>query len=135
MNSKQIAVEYLAPKISNPEMIFKDENIMKSILFWAHESARELFATQPSKMFLVQFVDDVAPLVDEYLLGKAIKMYEKALRTKNKLFDNLCSSQKTVAWIIDRWYNMFVNLTSNPRYRDYINIKNIQKIIALEGLK
>ena len=31
MNSKKIAVEYLASKISNPAMIFKDTNIFKSI--------------------------------------------------------------------------------------------------------
>ena len=31
MHSKQIAVEYLAPKINDPSMIFKDINIFKSI--------------------------------------------------------------------------------------------------------
>lgn len=126
MHSKQIAVEYLAPKISNPAMIFKDINILKSILPWAKDSAKELFETQTSKMFLTSYIDDVAPIVDEYLINRATKMYEKAIKSQNKLFSNLCSSQKTVAWIIDRWINTFTNLTSNPAYRDYIDISKIQ---------
>ena len=126
MHSKQIAVEYLAPKISNPAMIFKDINIFKSILPWAKDSAKEFFETQTSKMFLTSYVDDVAPIVDEYLTNRATKMYEKAIKSQNKLFSNLCSSQKTVAWIIDRWINTFINLTSNPAYKEYIDISKIK---------
>ena len=126
MTSKQIAVEYLAPKISNPAMIFKDINILKSILPWAKDSAKELFETQTSKMFLTSYIDDVAPIVDEYLINRATKMYEKAIKSQNKLFSNLCSSQKTVAWIIDRWVNTFINLTSNPAYKEYIDISKIK---------
>jgi hypothetical protein len=126
MNSKQIAVEYLAPKISNPAMIFKDIDILKSILPWAKDSAKEFFDTQPSKMFLTSYVDDIAPIIDGYLTNRATEMYEKAIKSQNKLFSNLCSSQKTVAWIIDRWINTFINLTSNPNYKDYINISKIK---------
>jgi hypothetical protein len=126
MHSKQIAVEYLAPKISNPAMIFKDINIFKSILPWAKDSAKEFFETQASKMFLTSYVDDVAPIVDEYLTNRATKMYEKAIKSQNKLFSNLCSSQKTVAWIIDRWINTFINLTTNPAYKEYIDITKIK---------
>lgn len=126
MHSKQIAVEYLAPKISDPTMIFKDINIFKSILPWAKDSAREFFETQKSKMFLTQYVDDIAPIVDEYLINRANKMYKKAMKSQNKLFTNLCSSQKTVAWIIDRWINTFINLTSNPAYKEYIDISKIK---------
>ncbi len=126
MHSKQIAVEYLAPKISNPAMIFKDINIFKSILPWAKDSAKEFFETQASKMFLTSYVDDVAPIIDEYLTNRATKMYEKAIKSQNKLFSNLCSSQKTVAWIIDRWINTFINLTSNPAYKEYIDISKIK---------
>jgi hypothetical protein len=53
-------------------------------------------------------------------------MYEKAIKSQNKLFTNLCSSQKTVAWIIDRWINTFINLTSNPAYKEYIDISKIK---------
>ncbi len=126
MNSKQIAVEYLAPKISNPAMIFKDTNIFKSILPFARDSAKEFFETQTSKMFLTSYVDDVGHVVDEYMLTRKEKMYKKALITKNKLFSNLCSGQKTVSWLIDRWINVFINLTTNRNYRDYIDISKIK---------
>ena len=126
MNSKKIAVEYLASKISNPAMIFKDTNIFKSILPFARDSAKEFFETQTSKMFLTSYVDDVGHVVDEYMLTRKEKMYKKALITKNKLFSNLCSSQKTVSWLIDRWINVFINLTTNRNYRDYIDISKIK---------
>ena len=77
-------------------------------------------------MFLASYVDDVASIVDEYLTNRAIKMYEKAIKSQNKLFSNLCSSKKTVAWIIDRWINTFINLTSNPAYKEYIDISKIK---------
>ena len=126
MHSKQIAVEYLAPKISNPAMIFKDINIFKSILPWAKDSAKEFFETQTSKMFLTSYIDDVAPIVDEYIINKSNKMYEKAIKSQNKLFQNLYSNEKTISWIIDRWINTFLNLTTNSNYRDYIDIKNLK---------
>ena len=126
MKSKQIAIKYLAPKISDPPMIFKDINIFKSILPWAKDSAEEFFETQTSKMFLTSYIDDVSPIVDQYLINRVTKMYEKAIKSQNKLFSNLCSSQKTVAWIIDRWINIFINLTSNPAYKDYIDISKIK---------
>lgn len=126
MHSKQIALTYLAPKISSPTMIFKDSNIFKSILPWAKDSAKEFFATQASKRFLVSYIDDVAPIVDEYLTSRTTKMYDRAIRSKNKLYKSLNSSEKTVAWIIDRWINTFINLTSNPAYKDYIDISKIK---------
>ena len=126
MKSKQIAIEYLAPKISDPTMIFKDINIFKSILPWAKDSAREFFETQKSKMFLTQYVDDIAPIVDEYLISRVNKMYNKAIKSQNKLFTNLCSSEKTVAWIIDRWINVFVNLSWNSRYKNHVDLSKIK---------
>ena len=60
------------------------------------------------------------------MLTRKEKMYKKALITKNKLFSNLCSSQKTVSWLIDRWINVFINLTTNRNYRDYIDISKIK---------
>jgi len=126
MESKKIAITYLAPTIDSPNEIFKDLNIFKSILPWAKDSAKEYFKTQRSKMFLVPYIDDVAPIVDEYCIKRAIKMYERALKSKNKLFRRLCSSEKTVAWIIDRWINTFINLTSNPAYKDYIDVSKLK---------
>ena len=79
-------------------------------------------------MFLLDHIDDVASIVDEYLISRTSKMYNKALISQNKLFRNLCSSEKTVAWIIDRWINTFINLTSNRAYKEYIDILKIKII-------
>ena len=77
-------------------------------------------------MFLTQYVDDIAPIVDEYLISRVNKMYKKAIKSQNKLFTNLCSSEKTVAWIIDRWINVFVNLSWNSRYKNHVDLSKIK---------
>ncbi len=43
MNSKQITISYLMPKINNPAMIFNDINIFMSILGWTRNSLRKFF--------------------------------------------------------------------------------------------
>ena len=101
-------------------------NIFKSILFFSRDAAREYFSTQSSKYFLVDYIDDVAPVVDEYMLVRVEKMYKKAFKTQNRLFENLCSSETTISWLIDRWINVFINLTTNRNYRDYIDISKIK---------
>ena len=100
MNSKQIAIKYIGQKINNPKIIFEDLNIFKSILFFSRDAAREYFSTQLSKYFLVDYIDDVAPVVDEYMLVRVEKMYKKAFKTQNRLFENLCSSETTISWLI-----------------------------------
>jgi hypothetical protein len=149
MNSKQIAIKYLAPKLDDSKMIFFDLEIFKSVLFWSRESAREFFATQPTKMFLVHYIDDLGLIVDEYLINRALKMYKNALKKRNKLFWSLGSNEKVIAWLVDRWINTFLNLI-NEKYLNSIDItkikidfnedmcfysSNIDEIIEFEKLK
>ena len=126
MRAKKIAEELLARQIKISKNILLDINILSEVLFWARESAREYFSSEVNKLFLVYYIDDVAPIVDEYIINKSNKMYEKAIKSQNKLFQNLYSNEKTISWIIDRWINTFLNLTTNPNYRDYIDIKNLK---------
>ena len=126
MRAKKIAEELLARQIKISKNILLDINILSEVLFWARESAREYFSSEVNKLFLVSYIDDVAPIVDEYIINRSNKMYEKAIKSQNKLFQNLCSNEKTISWIIDRWINTFLNLTTNPNYRDYIDIKNLK---------
>lgn len=126
MRAKKIAEELLARQIKISKNILLDINILCEVLFWARESAREYFSSEVNKLFLVYYIDDVAPIVDEYIINKSNKMYEKAIKSQNKLFQNLYSNEKTISWIIDRWINTFLNLTTNPNYRDYIDIKNLK---------
>ena len=126
MRAKKIAEELLARQIKISKNILHDINILSEVLFWARESAREYFSSEVNKLFLVSYIDDVAPIVDEYIINKSNKMYEKAIKSQNKLFQNLYSNEKTISWIIDRWINTFLNLTTNSNYRDYIDIKNLK---------
>ena len=126
MRAKKIAEELLARQIKISKNILLDINILSEVLFWARESAREYFSSEVNKLFLVSYIDDVAPIVDEYIINKSNKMYEKAIKSQNKLFQNLYSNEKTISWIIDRWINTFLNLTTNSNYRDYIGIKNLK---------
>lgn len=126
MNSKQIAIKYIAPKIEDPKMIFFDIKILESILFWARHSTREFFSTQPSKMFLIHYVDDIGPIVEEYLFCRAKKMYKDAMKKKNSLFNSLYSSEKVIEWIISRYINLFVSLSTNVKYKNYIDIYKLK---------
>ncbi|OCL89404.1 hypothetical protein [Arcobacter porcinus] len=125
MTSKQIAMDFIGRKIKEPTQIFNDIDIFKSILLWCRDAAREYFATQATKRFLIDYIDDVAQIVDKYMIDRVSKMYKKAIKNRNKLFENLCSPQKTIGWLIDRWINVFINLTTNKNYRAYIDIKNL----------
>ena len=128
MNSKQIAIKYIAEKIDDTRMIFADLEIFKLVLSWARDCAREFFSTQQSKMFLIHYIDDVALIVDEYLIDRANKMYQNALKKRNKLFLSLSSSEETISWLIDRWINTFLNLTNEK----YLNFVDITKIISFD---
>lgn len=126
MNSKQIAKEFLAPKLDDPKMIFFDLEILKSILFWARDCAREFFGTQKSKMFLIHYIDDVGPFVEEYFIKRANKMYKNAVDKKNSLFNSLYSSEKVIDWIICRYINVFLSLTTNKKYKNHIDISKLK---------
>ena len=126
MRAKKIAEELLARQIKISKNILLDINILSEVLFWARESAREYFSSEVNKLFLVSYIDDVAPIVDEYIINKSNKMYEKAIKSQNKLFQNLYSNEKTISWIIDRWFNTFLYLTTNLNYWYYIDIKNLK---------
>ncbi len=126
MNSKEIAIKYLAPKIEDPKKIFWDLEIFKSVLLWARDCAREFFFTQSTKMFLVYYVDDLAPVVDEYLIARTTKMYKDAVKKKNTLFNSFCSSEKVIEWIINRYINIFVSISTNKKYKEYTDITKIR---------
>lgn len=126
MNSKEIATLFLSKKVKYTKDIFSDDELFDSILFWSREAAREYFATQKEKYFLQYYIDDIAPIVDSYLKIKMQKMYRDAFKKKNKLFHCLHSSEKTIGWVIERWINTFINLTSNRNYKEYIDIKSLK---------
>ena len=62
---------------------------------WQIFFQNKYFSTQSSKYFLVDYIDDVAPVVDEYMLVRVEKMYKKAFKTQNRLTSVLKSERLT----------------------------------------
>jgi len=120
MKTKQLIIKLLSSKVKSSNEIFENENIFTIILEFSRDAAKEFFATQSNKRFLLDRVDDVAYIVDEYLLKNKTKMYKKV--SKKFKANNV---ESTIAWLIDRWINTFVNLTTNVNYRDYIDTSSI----------
>lgn len=129
MQSNEIAKQFLAPKINNPVSIFTDSKLFEDVLFWARESARELFSTQVTKLDLVRKIDDVGMIVDEIMTKTSHKMLDRGKRGKNSLFTRLCSSEKTIEWLIQRWANVFVNIATNKNYKDHIDAGTLGKYL------
>lgn len=100
--------------------------IFESVLFWSREALREFLKTQPKKIFLVHYVDDIGPIVDEYLIFRKEKMYWDAIKKKNSLFYSLCETEKIITWVICRYINIFISLSTNSKYREYIDITNMR---------
>ena len=126
MNSKEIAIHYIGQKIKNPKDIFENEELFQDIMFWSRESAKELLNTKNNKRFLVNYIDDVGSIVDEYMTIRRLKMYHNRFEKKNKYCLDQNSSEKIISFIISRWLNVFYNLTSNPKYKDFIDISCIR---------
>lgn len=122
MNSKQIAMYYIGKQVTDPKDIFLNEKLFKDVIFWARESAKELLNTQNNKRFLLNYIDDIGSIIDEYMNIRRLKMFYKKFKKKNKY-----SGEEIISFIICRWLNVFYNLTSNSRYRDFIDISKIRE--------
>lgn len=123
MNSKQIAMYYIGKQVTDPKDIFLNEKLFKDVIFWARESAKELLNTQNNKRFLLNYIDDIGSIIDEYMNIRRLKMFYKKFKKKNKY-----SGEEIISFIICRWLNVFYNLTSNSRYRDFIDISKIREL-------
>jgi hypothetical protein len=125
MQAIEIATKLVAKKISSSTDIFLVDKYFNEMCFWAKESARELFYKSQSRKNLVNKIDDVGLFVDNYMNKVRYKMLQNAKNGKNSLFTKLCSSEKTMKWLIQRWINVFINITTNNNYKDYIDINMI----------
>ncbi|MBF7071057.1 hypothetical protein [Aliarcobacter butzleri] len=123
MNSKQIAMYYIGKQVTDPKDVFLNEKLFKDVIFWARESAKELLNTQNNKRFLLNYIDDIGSIIDEYMNIRRLKMFYKKFKKKNKY-----SGEEIISFIICRWLNVFYNLTSNSRYRDFIDISKTREL-------
>ncbi|MFA5501896.1 MAG: hypothetical protein WC253_04580 [Sulfurovaceae bacterium] len=120
MKTKQLIIKLLSSKVKSSNEIFENENIFTIILEFSRDAAKELFARQHHRRFLISRVDDVAYIVDQNMQKNKVKMHQKISKKYKKK-----DVESTIAWLIDRWINTFVNLTTNPNYRDYFDFTNI----------
>lgn len=120
MQTKQLVVKLLSNKVKTIDAIFESEDTFNIIIEFARDAAKEFFATQVNKQFLPNRVDDVAYIVDQNMQKNKAKMHKKLC----KKFTT-SDVESTIAWLIDRWINTFVNLTTNCNYRDYFDISSI----------
>ncbi|MCT7582310.1 hypothetical protein [Aliarcobacter butzleri] len=122
MNSKQIAMYYIGKQVTDPKDVFLNEKLFKDVIFWARESAKELLNTQNNKRFLISLIDEIGTIVDGYMNIRRLKMFNKKFKKNNKY-----SGEEIISFIIYRWLNVFYNLTSNNKYRDFIDISKIRE--------
>lgn len=129
INTKKLIVPLLAKKIKTRSSIFKKRELFEEILFWARECAREFFAARFTRAFLVAYIDDVAMEVDMYMQVRVFDLHKSVKKAISRNCAN--SVEKTIAWLIDRWINTFMNLTTNSQYLDYIDIVRLKKEYSL----
>ena len=122
MNSKEIAIYCINKRVTDSKEIFLNEIVFENVIFWARESAKEILNTKNNKRFLISLIDEIGGIVDEYMNIRRLKMFNKKFKKNNKY-----SNEKIINFIICRWLNIFYNLTSNHRYRDFIDISKIRE--------
>ncbi|WP_151900461.1 hypothetical protein [Sulfurimonas hydrogeniphila] len=125
MQALEIASVYFIKKIVNPEDIFLIDVIFENACFWSRESCRELFQKNPNRQDLVRKIDDVGSEVDRYMYDKRFKMLKNAKKGKNSLSNALVNSESTIKWFIERWINIFMNISTNSKYKAYIDVGSI----------
>jgi len=125
MQALEIASVYFIKKIVNPEDIFLIDVIFENSCFWSRESCRELFQKNPNRQDLVRKIDDVGSEVDRYMYDKRFKMLKNAKQGKNSLSNALINSESTIKWFIERWINIFMNISTNSKYKAYIDVGSI----------
>jgi len=119
MNTKQLTILILKSKVQYINEVF-EQKIYEVILEFSHDAAKEFFVSQHGKRFLASRVDDVAYIVDQNMQKNKVKMHHKVSKKFGKN-----DVESTIAWLIDRWINTFINLTTNSNYRDYFDLSNI----------
>ena len=129
MNALDIAIEYYSKNIRCSEDIFLIDKIFEDACFWARESCREMFQTNSMRADLVRKIDDAGAEVDRYMHDKRFKMLKNAKQGKNSLCLALISKKATIKWFVQRWINIFMNITTNPKYKTYIDIGSIGLIL------
>lgn len=122
MKSIDIATEYCSKSIKYSVDIFLIEKNFFDICFWARESCREVFCTNPSRYDLIRKIDDIGIEVDRYMYKTRFKILKNAQLGKNSLSKAMDNPKKVIKWFIERWINIFMNIATNSKYKNYIDV-------------
>jgi len=112
-------------KIIRPSEIFTNIEIFEELLFWSRECNRERLNSHYAQQELSYKIDDIGSEVDKYLIKRRLKMLVNGQKGKNSLLSKLENVQATIAWLVSRWGNVFLNLATNSKYKNYIDAGNI----------
>lgn len=125
MRTDHIIIPLIEKKIIDPLQIFINENIFDELLFWCRESNRERLLKHSTQQGLANKIDDVGIEVDKYLKKVRLKMLNNGQKGKNSLFYKLKSTSLTFKWLIQRWGNVFINISTNKNYKSFIDTQSI----------
>lgn len=129
MKSICIATEYYSKNIRYSEDIFLVDEIFEGACFWARESCREIFSTNSLRYDLVRKIDDIGMEVDRYMYERRFKILKNAQLAKNSLSRAMNHPKKAIKWFIERWINTFMNLSTNKKYKNYIDVRSVGLVL------
>jgi len=114
-------------RITKSSEIFTNIETFDELLFWSRECNRErLHYTQQELSYKI---DDIGSEVDRYLIKRRLKMLVNGQKGKNSLFFKLENIEDTIAWLVARWGNVFLNLATNSKYKNYIDVGRIGLVL------
>jgi hypothetical protein len=125
MQTDEIFIPLFAKKITDPPKIFTSIKTFDELLFWCRECTRERLQKHTTQRDLARKIDDIGSEVDNYLRKVRLKMLKNGQNGKNSLFKRLCSTESTIKWLVERWGNVFLNLATNPKYKAFIDVRNV----------
>lgn len=125
MRIDKIIIPLIEKKITDPIKIFEDEELFKEILFWSRECNRERLHRHTRQKDLANKIDDIGPVVDKYLRDVRLKMLTSGKKGKNNLSYKLSSTRLTFIWIMQRWGNVLLNISTNRNYKSFIDVRSI----------
>ena len=122
LKSIDIATEYYSKSIKYSIDIFLTEKNFFDICFWARESCREVFCVNPLRYDMIRKIDDIGIEVDRYMHKTRFRILKNAQLGKNSLAEIMDNPKKVIRWFIARWINVFMNLATNKKYKNYIDV-------------
>lgn len=116
-------------RIAKSSEIFTNIETFEELLFWSRECCRERLMCHYTQQELSYKIDDIGSEVDRYLIKRRLKMLVNGQKGKNNLFFKLENIQDTIAWLAARWGNVFLNLATNSKYKNYIDVGSIGLVL------